>query len=473
MATTSSFSHINEAIGLAGFCPELVQGTPNYNFTADGGANSGTAVTIDTTSGATHNNNIASITAEKFQGLQIWFPPTTATSALQGKAYNISAQSAPAANIVTLTVDTMAATPAGTDVFWILGVLPIEKTMPDVKTAGLPRDFMRLTLDPASSIAGLSDASGSITFEAFGLNTTLGDGVTPVKDRLSVFLETFYGTRTAASGTAVSGSGSTTTVVDVADASGFAVGQVVVISGEARKITAIDTASTPDNITLHRALSAAPADTTVVYGSEHFEPVDTGHATGTLFFLADDSLITIYGAIGSVKFSAPFGEIVKCSFDFNGEWDPSQMTDAASLGGYQLAKSPIAFTSTPNVDFNTTELATNAIEFDTGSASVDIQDTEAGGKRFFIRERKAMVNLKFRYKNRTPKYTWEANKTKAYLLACAGTGAGDMIGFGIDGHIPEPASMSEVNATRYWDAQFQHYDDQTANDAQYPRIIRA
>ena len=33
MATTSSFAHINQAIGLIAFCPELVQGTPNHSFT--------------------------------------------------------------------------------------------------------------------------------------------------------------------------------------------------------------------------------------------------------------------------------------------------------------------------------------------------------------------------------------------------------------------------------------------------------
>lgn len=472
MATTSSFPHINESIGQIAFCPEIVQGTPNYSFTADGGGNTTTAVTIDTTSGVTQNDNIAAIIAEFFQGLQVYFLPTTATAALQGKAYNISAQTAPAANIVTLTVDTMPSAPAASDVFYVIGALPAEKVVPDTSTDNLPRDFHRLTLDPPSSVKGLSRASGSLSLECPGLNTTLGSGVSPVKDRISVFLETFYGSRSAIPGTAVSGSGSTTTVVDVVDASNYAVNDVVVIDGQARRVTAIDTASTPDNITLHRALSSAPADATVVYSTERFEPADTGHGTGTLLFLTDDRLIVIYGCIGSVKFTAPYGDFVKMMFDFNGEWSPSQTQDGASLGGYQMNKDPIPFINTANCDFGGTSLAVNALEFDTGSASTDIKDTDAG-VRYFIRERKATCKTVFRYQNKTPKTTWENSGTKARLLACAGSGAGDMIGFEGWAQIGDPISATEVNQTGYWDANFNFFDDQDANDATKPRIIRA
>jgi hypothetical protein len=64
--------------------------------------------------------------------------------------------------------------------------------------------------------------------------------------------------------TTVSGSGSTTTVVDVVDASGISVDEAVVIGGQLRRVTAVDTASTPDNITVTPALSSAPANAATV-----------------------------------------------------------------------------------------------------------------------------------------------------------------------------------------------------------------
>lgn len=471
MATTSAFPHLNQAIGQIAFCPELVQGTPNYSLTADGGSNTGTAVTIDSTSGATHNNNIAAITANYFQGLQVYFLPNTATAALRGKAYNISASSAPSGGVVTLTVGTMAATPAGNETFYVIGALPAEKTMPETTTDNLPRKFHKLTLDDPSSVKGLSRASGSLVLEMAGLNTPLASSATPTKDRFSVFLETFFGTRTAAAGTTVSGSGSSTTVVDVTSAAGFAVDDVVIISGQARRITAVDTASTPDNITLHRALSAAPSASTEVYNTEQFKPVDTGHRTGTLLFLTDDRLVVVYGCIGSIKLSAPFGEFVKGTFDFNGEWAPAQTSDGAALGGYQLDKDPVPFISTANCDFGGNALSVNALEFDTGSTSQDIKDTEAG-VRYFIRERSANCKVVFRDQAKTPKTTWENAGTKGRLLVCAGAAAGSLVGVEGWAQIGDPIAQSEVNMTAYWDAGFRFFDDQDSNDATKPRIIR-
>lgn len=79
--------------------------------------------------------------------------------------------------------------------------------------------------------------------------------------------------------TVTSGAGSTTTVIDVADASNYVLGDYVAVelganlpsqypTGTAfpRRIVAIDTVATPDNITLDQALPAAPPDATPVHG---------------------------------------------------------------------------------------------------------------------------------------------------------------------------------------------------------------
>ena len=470
MSTTATFPHINRAVGLFAFNPELVQGTPNYSFTADGGSNSGTAVTIDTTSGATHNNNIASIAASKFQGGMIYFPTTTATAALQGKAYPISASSAPATNIVTLTVATMAATPAGTDVFWVLMPLPAEGVAVNPETEDLPRDIVRLTLDMASSIKGLSKASGSFNLELPGLVTTLGNGATPARDRHSQLLE-LIGSRRAVAGTTVSGSGSTTTVVDVTDASALAEDDLVMIGGQVRRVTATDTASTPDNITVTPPLSAAPADTTVVYCAEQITPYDTGHGTATLLWLTDDRLIEVTGAVLNLKWAATFGQKLMATVEFDGEWDPdTQWSDAAQMGGYQEAIKPVPFIA-GSCHFGTNELYVNQAEFDLGHDRQELRDTN-GGLRFQTRARNATCKVVFRYTGKTPKTTWEADGTEQRLLATVGNSAGAAVGCEGYAQIGDPASESDVNQTTYWDATFKFFDDQDGANATKPRIFR-
>jgi hypothetical protein len=96
----------------------------------------------------------------------------------------------------------------------------------------------------------------------------------------------------AVANTAVSGSGSTTTVIDVADASNFTAGtSCVTISGETRRITAVDTAATPDNITLATPLSSAPADGVTVTSGITFSPHDGADADpdGATIWLGNNS----------------------------------------------------------------------------------------------------------------------------------------------------------------------------------------
>lgn len=468
MSTTASFPHINKAIGLLAFCPEIAHGTPNYSLTADGGGNGATSVTVSTVSGATHNNNLASKAANKFQGLMVYFLANTTTSALRGKSYPISASSAPAANVVTLTVSTMAATPAGSDTFYVLAPLPADSVAISPETEDLIRDFVRLTLDAPSSIKGLSKASGSFGLELPGLVTTLGSGATPARDRWSQLLE-LLGTRRAIAGTTVSGGGSTTTVIDVTDASAFAVGDLVMIGGEVRRITAINTAAAPDNITITPALSAAPADTTVVYQSEVITPYDTGHGTATLLWLEDDRLIIVQGAVLTFKLAAAFGQKLAGTVEFDGEFAVAQWSDGAAIGGYQADKSPVAFVAGA-IHFGTTQLHVNSFEFDLGHDRQEIRDTSAG-IRFFTRARAAMTKVVFRYTAKTPKTTWEKDGAQARLLATIGNSAGNAVGVTHDAQVIT-AAESDVNKTTYWDTTFRAYDDQDAADAVKPRIFR-
>ncbi len=470
MATTSTEPILSAAISGLWFGVEDTQGVSMSEFTADGGANTGTAVTIDTTSGATDNNNASGVALNRFQGLQVIFDPATATAALQDKAYNVSASTVPTANIVTLTVDTMAATPAAGDTFKLIGRLPASEFVPNLETDILEREFMRDTLIGASSIPGNSFASGSFEMEAAGLVTAIGDGTTPVKDRYFLFLEQAYGERRAATGTAVSGSGSTTTVIDVSDASGFAVDDVVVISDEARIITAVDTASTPDNITLHTALSAAPAAAVVVYSTESFKPYDTGHTTVTLYVKHDDRVTKILGCIGSIKLTAEISTKAMYSFDFKGEWDNTQTSVGTNIAGYQLSKIPVACRSFRASHFGSTKLTLNKFEYDHSATPTEIKDGDAGYS-FFVRESKASCPVTSRYKSTDAK-TWQTAGTLNRLIVVTGNGAGDWVGCHGQAFVASTVGETEINKNVYNEIPFQFYDNQDSNDDKKPRLIR-
>jgi len=73
--------------------------------------------------------------------------------------------------------------------------------------------------------------------------------------------------------TTVSGSGSTVSRVDVTSSAGFTVGGCVEISGEVRRITAIDSVGTDIDVTPD--LSTAPADTTAVTAGLSAKPDDS------------------------------------------------------------------------------------------------------------------------------------------------------------------------------------------------------
>lgn len=71
-------------------------------------------------------------------------------------------------------------------------------------------------------------------------------------------------------GTTVDGGSSTSTLIDVVDATGLAVGGAVIISGQIRRITAL----TPNTITISPALSAPPVNATTVSAGISYAPDD-------------------------------------------------------------------------------------------------------------------------------------------------------------------------------------------------------
>lgn len=470
MATTSTFKHINKGISLAGFTPELVQGTPNHSLTADGvtTASSGTSISFKIDSGATQNNNCATIPANYFQGLQVYFSASTTTSALQGKVYDISASTAvDGNNEVQLTVNTMAATPATTETFTVFAPLPADSMDLSPETEELLRDFHRQTLDKPASIRGISKVSGSFNVEIPGLITTLDSSNTPTKDRWSVLLGQIF-TRTVDQGSTMVSATSTTVTVTTSHGSRFTEKiSYIMVSNQVRRVESIST----DTLTVDRAWTTTPTGTPEVYNCETYEPVDTEHGTFTLHFIEDDRLIEARGCLCSIKFGASFSEAVKATVEFDGEWDTTQMTDAASLSGYQANIDPIPFVNTAGMYFNSTDLSCNMAEFDLGHSRDAIRDTEAG-QRFFTRERDSVIAVKFRDQVKTPKTTWEKEGTKAFMVAAFGNEAGGCVGAGGQAQVKETIGLDEENGTGYYDAQFRLYDDHDAATATRPQVFR-
>lgn len=464
-------------IGLFGFTPELTQGTPNWNFTADGGSNSGTAITIATNGGATHNNNLANMTADFLNRCLVYFLSNTTTSALQGKVYEIT-DSAYSSNVVTLTVPTMAATPDAAETFIVFAPIQASDVSVSPGYENLPRnEFERQTLEMPFSNKGLQTVSGSFKFELFGLEQENGNGDTPRIDRLGQLL-TAMGTRSSKAGILVASAtgaspANSTTNVNIASGSlpsALAVGDWVLINNEAARVTATtDAGADTDYFTVSPALSAAPSASDEIFIGEIVTPDDTGHRSHTVLLARDTQLIECRGCVFSFGASGAFGANLEASAEFDGEaWD---LQDTYTIDGQQSTKVAIPFVA-GRAYFGTTALGLNAFEFSLGHGRQQLRDT-AASQRQFITTRDATLKVVFRNTGATPKETWEANGTKDWLFVQVGNAAGACVVIAGYAQIQDPAEMTDTEGFQYWDAGFAFRDDQTDFDDPYkPLIIR-
>jgi len=139
-------------------------------------------------------------------------------------------------------------------------------------------------------------------------------------------------TRSTGAGTTVSGTGSTTTAVDVADAAGFAVGRFAVIGGEARLVTAVDTSGSPHVLTVTPALSSAPGTNGApVHGSVNYRLTGTTPAGTVSLIAGGDGYTYIFsGCAGTVTLeTVAAGERPMLAFTLQVDrWtrDPSTLT---------------------------------------------------------------------------------------------------------------------------------------------------
>lgn len=458
-------------IGLVGFCPEVTQGEPNWDLTADGGVNTTTKILIDNTSGATHNNALALMVDGHLDHLQVYFRTDTTTAALQGKIYDL-ALSSRVTSVVTANVgETMAAAPAATDRFVLFAPLPASDVSISPGTENLDRpEFERQTLDKAAACKGLKIISGSFKWELPGLEQENGSGDTPRLDRFSQFLRAM-GARRAVAGTTISGGASPDGAnLDFVDASAMQVGDWVLVGPDAARITSIDTGATPDRVVVSPPLaSGVPADTTEVFMGEVVTPDDTGHQSHTILSMRDTQLTESLGCVFSFGLSGSYAGLIEATAEFDGEsWD---LQDSYALSGAQSTKNCLPFVA-GQAYFGTTAMPLNSFEFALGHGRQQLRDVFAGQMQR-ITTRDATLKCVFRNEDAVPKETWEAAGTQARLTVQVGNSAGACVVIAGNAQIQEPTTSTDVEGHAYWDATFAFRDNQTDPAAALkPQLIR-
>lgn len=225
-------------------------------------------------------------------------------------------------------------------------MVPAEGISVTLAKPPIEREVMRSGLGQSiSSTPGQKGGTVSFIVPLHGLATAAASAVAAVLDPwLQALLEACGLLVISGTGTAVTGSGSTTTVIDVTSAAGITAGTLVMIGGEVRLVTAVDTGATPDNITVTPALSAIPTAATVVYSSASAVIDNAGTyepTTAAFAWQHDGDEVTLLGCAGTVKIE-PYdaGARPMLSFEFQvNTW--ANTTNKVSLPSSVTFRSPL------------------------------------------------------------------------------------------------------------------------------------
>ncbi|MFH2001195.1 MAG: hypothetical protein ABIK28_16050 [Planctomycetota bacterium] len=449
--------------GLLVVCPEVTQGTPNWDVKQlDPAPASKVSMTVDVVAGVgSHDLNLASATADFLNGLYLYCK----AGANAGEVKKIS-DFAVALGVATFTIVAPGFTANITagDQFYIGA--PLQASNPKItpKYDDLPRDeWIRQTLDAVPSLKGVKMVSGSFDFELPGLVQENGNGDTPASDRFS-HITKGVGTLRSVAGQ-LAAAGSTTGIINVVSAAAWLAGDALLATlADGNEMSIIQSIAT-NAVTVLPAMTSAPALSAEVWNSERVTPDDSGHQSFTFLFLQDDQLVECRGCLIELSISGSATKQIKASIEFDGEdWD---MQDTFTLDGEQ-EKTPIEF-DVGRVHFGTVEVDVNAFEFKVGHERVLLTDTGVG-HRYYITKRKSTLKITFRNKTVVPKETWEAAGTEALLVLQIGdTASGGLCIYGT-AQIQDPSEFTKVEDHVYWDATFVFCDGQTS--ASTPRKAR-
>ena len=469
----TSSGYINNKLGLLSISKEVTAGLPNWSFTVSGSSGA-TNVQVDTTSGTTDDNNIATAATGWFVGAQVYFK----TGSLAGNVYNVTAFTS--GGTANFTIDNATATtPTGT--FYCFWPMPASNVSFNVGVENLERDFVRQSLDRPSSLKGLKTCDGSFDVEIPGMVTASTAIASAPVDRYSALLSVI-GTRRSVEGEAIVAGTLGVSTCSVTNASTFALDDLVLVNNQVRRVTAIDTSVAPQLLTWAPALSAIPVATDLIYGGEQWEAADTGHQTLTILYLTDDRLVEARGAVCSIKLSAEFGAILTGSVEFNAAYMASggtetgwDLQDAFTADGSQSTKKPPVYKTSAAAIFDDggalAPLAVASFEFDLGHERGEHRYVDT--HYFTVIGRAATCGVNYKDAALTTKEDWEANGTVGELIMAAGKSAGDCVCVGGQAQIQDAASTADNGGFNDWNSSFAFVDDQTdAANAKGPKIVR-
>jgi len=435
---------------------------------------------VTTVGGTYHGYAINTAAASWFVGAQVYFLTTTTTPALRGKAYDITifANASPTA---TFTAPTLDDTPVSGDLCYIFWPIPASNVSITFGTENLERDLVRQSLDRPSALKGLKTCSGSFDVEIPGLVTPSVPAAAgaPGIDRFSALLEA-VGTRRAPASTEVTTGTLGASTFSVTSAASLAIDDYVLLNNEVRRITAVDTTLTPDEITVAPALSAAPIHGDDLYTGEQFKPADYDLMSLSILHLKDDRLCEIRGAVCSFKIGAEFGAMLLGSVEFDAAylnsttqvqegWDISQ--PFTELDGSQPSKKPPVFKASAASLFAGTSLAIASFEFDLGHDRGDHRYVD--NHYFTVIARAAVCSVNWKDESVVPKETWEAIGTTGDLIIACGKAAGDCVVVCGNAQVYDPLSNAENNSFQDYNGSFSFCDDQTdATLARKPQVVR-
>jgi len=473
MATTDTFAHINEKIGMIAIIPEVTKGSPNWSFKAKG-THATTTIQVNSSTGTgDHDTRLAGSATGLLDYGYVYV--VSASNVTVGSLLQITAY-VTAGSVHTFTVETADGAFADDDTFYVFGILPFTEAAITPEQEYHERKLIAKTLDPASGRRGLGKATVSAKLELGGLTTSSVDGSPATADRWSMLLAGI-GTRRAGNGEdAVTGTLSTTQST-VTLASEFNVGDWVTMpstNAEATKITAVDISTTPDIITFAPALTAAQVNTDLIIAPEQFNPADSDHQSFTFLKFTDDRRQMVAGCVFNYKISGTYGEPVMMEIEGQGNWDSAT---AASINDFtadaftaykaeQSSKSGIVWKAVTTVKFSTTTLCINSFEFDLGAEIVETRDTCAG-VRMDIRGRNSKLSVTYRDQDDATIDTWVSAATVADIIITIGSTAGAMFGIGGQAQLTNTPDGENKEETRYWNSEFTFVDDQTDDANNY------
>ena len=194
-------------------------------------------------------------------------------------------------------------------------------------------------LSKAAPRVGLESANGSL-----GVYMKSGSSATS-EPEYGVILESLLGTKRSMSAALTSGTGHTTTVINVSDTSDLKVGDIVVIKESGGYHTSpITSLVTDTSITLLVAMDSAPSDNVDIEAFTSYVPADDSHPSYSVSKYVEDEVLE--QAVGCKTTSLAVesfttGQIASMKFGFEGASFSRSLSTIGYTPSYDTSETPI------------------------------------------------------------------------------------------------------------------------------------